>query len=44
MKAAIKTASLKEVAVPVEKLEEEITLLLEKAGKAKEEMAAERSM
>jgi hypothetical protein len=38
----IKTAPLKEVAAAVEKMEEEINLLFEKAGKAAEEMAAEK--
>ena len=38
----IKTASLEEVAAAIEKMEEEINLLFDKASKAAAEMAAEK--
>jgi hypothetical protein len=40
----IKTASLEEVAAAIEKMEEEINLLFDKASKAAAEMAAEKSV
>jgi hypothetical protein len=40
----IKTAAREEVAAAIEKMEEEINLLFEKAGRAAEEMAAETGM
>jgi hypothetical protein len=40
----IKTAPLEEVAAAIEKMEEEMSLLFEKASKAAEQMAAQKDM